>query len=440
MKKLALVLLALLLCISLCACGKSEEATHADETIAAIGEVTEKSLSQIERAEREVANLSEKDVQSLDNLIMLYDARTAYNQLMADNTEELIAAIGRPGHESLPLIETAREAYEALDDEIKNLVENYAALEEAEAGYKQVLADDVSAAIEAIGQLSHDSLPLIEAARAAYEALDDELKALVGNYAVLEEAEAGYKQLLAETASQAIASIGELNFDSTPFISNARKVYDALDEDIKALVENYDVLEKAEAEISGVRAGAVVALIDELAAMPLESAEDVDALAKAFNAVNDKLSLLSEEEKAMVTNLDLKAEKGKEYNIMLCRNTIGDVRFDMDVVYSHLELYIDFTNTGDKTIKYINFGVKFKNAVGDYEEYRGSDIYWCSDTGPYEPGDGRKYENSYWQFYSSKLSIYEVVEAELGAVEIEYMDGSTTVLNDAEALKAVMKK
>lgn len=440
MKKFTVVLLVLLMCISLCACGKSEEATHADETIAAIGEVTEKSLSQIERAEKEVDNLSEKDVQSLDNLTMLYDARAAYNQLMADNTEELIAAIGQPSHESLPLIEKARAAYEELDKEIKNLVENYDVLEEAEAGYKQVLADDVAAAIEAIGQLNYDSLPLIDLARAAYDALDDELKALVGNYAALEEAEAGYKQLLASSAEQAIASIGELTFDSTPFINNARTVYDALDEEIKTLVSNYDLLEKAEAEISGVRAQTVVALIDELAAMPLETAEDVDAMDKAFDAINDKLSLLSEEEKAMVTNLDLKSEKGKEYNIMLCRNTIGDVRFNIKLVYSHLELYIDFTNTSDKTIKYINFGVKFKNAVGDYEKYYDSDIYWCSDTGPYEPGDGRKYESSYWQFYSHKLSIYEVVEAELGAVEIEYMDGSTTVLSDAEALKAVMKK
>ena len=245
MKKFTVVLLVLLMCISLCACGKSEEATHADETIAAIGEVTEKSLSQIERAEKEVDNLSEKDVQSLDNLTMLYDARAAYNQLMADNTEELISAIGQPSHESLPLIEKARAAYEELDEEIKNLVENYDVLEEAEAGYKQVLADDVAAAIEAIGQLNYDSLPLIDLARSAYDALDDELKALVGNYAVLEDAEAGYKQLLADSAEQAIASIGELTFDSTSFINNARRIYDALDEDVKVLVENYDVLEKA---------------------------------------------------------------------------------------------------------------------------------------------------------------------------------------------------
>ena len=440
MKKFTVVLLVLLMCISLCACGKSEEATHADETIAAIGEVTEKSLSQIERAEKEVDNLSEKDVQSLDNLTMLYDARAAYNQLMADNTEELISAIGQPSHESLPLIEKARAAYEELDEEIKNLVENYDVLEEAEAGYKQVLADDVAAAIEAIGQLNYDSLPLIDLARSAYDALDDELKALVGNYAVLEDAEAGYKQLLADSAEQAIASIGELTFDSTSFINNARRIYDALDEDVKVLVENYDVLEKAEAEISGVRAGAVVALIDELAAMPLETAEDVAALDKTFNSVDDKLSLLSEEEKAMVTNLELMAEKEKEYNIMLYRATLGDVRLKFDIEYSHLELQIFFTNTSDKTIKYIDWEIRFKNGVGDYESVYRQDSIVCTENGPFEPGGGRQFENWYWKFYSSQLDIYEVAEAELVGVEIEYMDGSTVTLNDAEALKAVMKK
>ena len=82
MKKALSLLLALSMALVLCACGQTEAAKHADETIASIGEVTDSSLPQIEKAEAEVAALSEKEAESLNNLETLKEARSAYNELL----------------------------------------------------------------------------------------------------------------------------------------------------------------------------------------------------------------------------------------------------------------------------------------------------------------------------------------------------------------------
>ena len=91
MKKIISIVLALSMMLTLCACGKSDEAKHADETIAAIGTVTTNSLSQIERAEKEVENLSDKDVlYKYDEISLKYDGLLISNydvQVHEDITE-----------------------------------------------------------------------------------------------------------------------------------------------------------------------------------------------------------------------------------------------------------------------------------------------------------------------------------------------------------------
>ena len=124
----------------------------------------------------------------------------------------------------------------------------------------------------------------------------------------------------------------------------------------------------------------------------------------------------------------------------MAKSVLKDVAFRFKIIYSHLELYIDFVNPSEKTIKYIDIGVIFKNAVGDNLSKRGySDIYECSDTGPYEQGKGRYGSSMCWKFYTSTLDIYDVEAVRLGSIEIEYMDGTTVKITDLEALDAMMK-
>lgn len=76
-----------------------------------------------------------------------------------------------------------RELYEALDDEQKTLVSNYDKLVAAE---KAVEAYDVEVMIDGLtGELDKDT---VLAVKEAYDALDDEQKALVPNFAQLEAA------------------------------------------------------------------------------------------------------------------------------------------------------------------------------------------------------------------------------------------------------------
>lgn len=113
MKKAISLLLALSMMLVLCACGQTEAAQHADETIAGIGEVTDSSLPQIEKAEEEVAALSEKEVESLNNLETLKEARSEYDKLLA---AELEAESKRAFTVSKDAYDEITKAYEITDE------------------------------------------------------------------------------------------------------------------------------------------------------------------------------------------------------------------------------------------------------------------------------------------------------------------------------------
>ena len=147
----------------------------------------------------------------------------------------------------------------------KTYVTKLDTLTAAEAAYKalvdQKAADDVMEKINEIGEVTLDSKTAIEAARAAYDALTNDQKPLVENYNVLTAAEAELARLEAEAKYEAdlaaAAQVDEMierlfpvNRYSGPAIRMARAAYDALTEDQKALVKHYDDLVKAEAEFA----------------------------------------------------------------------------------------------------------------------------------------------------------------------------------------------
>ncbi|MBQ1251522.1 MAG: S-layer homology domain-containing protein, partial [Firmicutes bacterium] len=197
------------------------------------------------------------------------DIGDPYQDFLHENVEKLIAAIGEVTLDSKAAIEAARAAYDELNAYQQGEVENYETLTAAEARYAELVekaeADQAAAAdaeslINAIGEVTLDSKAAIDAARAAYDALTDDQKALVENYDVLTAAEDAYAALKAAAdkaeADQAAAAdaealinaIGEVTKDSGEAIEAARAAYDALTDDQKALVENLDVLTAAEAE------------------------------------------------------------------------------------------------------------------------------------------------------------------------------------------------
>ncbi len=134
-------------------------------------------------------------------------AQELADKAAAKAVDDLIDAIGDVTltDDCQAAINAARTAYDALTDAQKALVSKLDILTDAEAKLAQLkkeaadkaAVDDVIAKIDAIGKvkLDKDSKAKITAARAAYDALDDELKAQVTNYNTLLAAEKRYQQL-----------------------------------------------------------------------------------------------------------------------------------------------------------------------------------------------------------------------------------------------------
>ena len=81
MKKIAILLFSIALCISLCAC-KSKAATNADNLILEIGNVTLASKDKIKAANDAVQKLNPKEYEQLEQLALLEDAQSTYKRLL----------------------------------------------------------------------------------------------------------------------------------------------------------------------------------------------------------------------------------------------------------------------------------------------------------------------------------------------------------------------
>ena len=181
--------------------------------------------------------------------------------------DSLIAEIGDVTLDSKQAIETARAAYDNLTPTQKTYVTKLNTLTAAETAYKALVdrkaADDVTEKINEIDKVTLESKTAIEAARAAYNALTPDQKPLVENYNVLTAAEAELARLEAEAKDkadrEAAAQVDEMierlfpvTRYSGPAIRMARAAYEALTEDQKALVTRYNDLVRAEKEYAAI--------------------------------------------------------------------------------------------------------------------------------------------------------------------------------------------
>lgn len=263
---------------ALIAAKENAEAIQAvEERIDAIGEVTTSSVckSRIDRARQAYDALAPELQAQVRNYQTLLDAEARYAQLVgaaedakaAQPVIDLINAIGTVTLNSGAQIEAAEAAYALLTESQQALVTNYQVLVEARAAYDalvQQAAENQRAAqavinqIGAIGEVTLESEAVIQAARQAYDALTPAQQALVTNYTALTNAEATLAALQKDAADQAAAgavealidAIGEVTVEKEAQINAAREAYNALTSDQKRLVENFDVLTAAEAQLS----------------------------------------------------------------------------------------------------------------------------------------------------------------------------------------------
>ena len=203
---------------------------------------------------------------------------------------EKINAIGTVTLESEEAIQAARAAYDILTETQKEQVTNYNVLTAAEARLTDLkAAKAVDDMIDAIGEVTLESEEAIAAARAAYEALTEAQKAEAKSYDKLTAAEARLADLkAAKPVDDMIDAIGEVTLDSESAIQAARAAYDALTEEQKAEVKNYDVLTAAEARLADLKAAkAVDDMIDAIGEVTLESEGAIDAARAAYEALTE---------------------------------------------------------------------------------------------------------------------------------------------------------
>ena len=364
--------------------------------ITAIGEVAynETSKGLIDAAREAYNALTDAQKALVTNLETLTNAETAYanlkaaaekaaaDQLAADDVIAKITAIGEVAYNetSKGLIDAARNAYTALTEDQKALVNNYEVLTTAETTYAdlkaaaekaaadQLAAGEVIDKIIAIGEVAYtpESKALIDAARNAYSELTEDQKALVTNYEVLTVAETTYANLKAaaeqaaddqEAANEVIGkinAIGEVAYttECKALIDAARNAYSELTADQKALVTNIEVLTTAETTYANLKAAAEKAAADKAAAddviAKINAIGEVaytEACKNLIDAARNAYNALTADQKALVTNIEVltvaettyanlkaaaekaAADKAAADDVIAKINAIGEVKY-----------------------------------------------------------------------------------------------------------------
>ena len=285
-----------------------DEITAVMNKIDAIGTVTLDSETAIQEARMAYNKLSDAQKARVTNLATLTTAEQTLEKLKGDakavaDTEAAISNIGTPVTlDSEENIAKARASYDALSDENKAKVSNYATLTAAEAALAQLKADlavaaDMDQKIAAIGTVTLDSKKAITEARDAYDKLTDAQKQQVTKLDVLTTAEDTYAKLAAEEIAKAkevekkIDAIGKVTLDSEKAIKEARDAYDALHGDFKDQVTNYDTLTAAEKKLSDLKidkaAEDAESKIDAIGKVTLDSEKAIKEARDTYDALPD---------------------------------------------------------------------------------------------------------------------------------------------------------
>lgn len=131
-----------------------------------------------------------------------------------------------------------------------------------------------------------------------------------------------------------INNIGTVTLDSESAITEARTAYDALPEEVKARVSNYDTLTAAEAALQSLK-DQIKAVIDQIDAIGTVTLDSEDAILEARTAYN----ALSDAQKARVTNINtLTAAEQRLEKLKGDAKAIADAEAAIDAIGDNVTL------------------------------------------------------------------------------------------------------
>lgn len=245
------------------------------------------------------------------------------NLINAINTEDYVGSFDK--------IMESKAAYDALTDAQKEKVTNYDVLQTAYAAVEDIV--NVIKAIETLPEnVTLNDRETVEAAKAAYEALTTEKQAAVpaADREKLQTACDAISQELGRaeqvmTMIKALPSTDQLTEADETAVQEARAAYEALSDELKALVTNLDVLVKAEQQMGYIKeAKEVREKIDTIGDVTIDN---FDEKAELITAARTAYDLLHENAKALVTNIDTLKKAEETYAL-----TDEDVKAVIDAV------------------------------------------------------------------------------------------------------------
>ena len=289
--------------------------------------------------QKDMAPLNAKVKLALDEFALAQAVKAAEDEAAGDAVEEMIRALPSVADISIndkAAVEEARAAYDALTDDQKKYVSlnDRINLIIAETAIQQIENDIAAAeavkeminALPAADAITMDDAAAVEQARAAYDSLTANQKALVDKETVkkLTDAEDALVKLaevqLVENTLNALPDAEAVTLNDAPAIEAARAAYENLSDEQKAMVSEEAVQKLTDAEEALAQAvadkeaaGAVDAMIQALPSplrVTVNDKEAIEAARAAFDeltdAQKDQVSLMSKVKLALdETALDL---------------------------------------------------------------------------------------------------------------------------------------
>lgn len=222
-----------------------------------------------------------EETQAVDDLLATLTEITLDSGDTIVEMEQAVAALEprqQKKLDNLPVLEAGRAAYDAL-------------VEERDMG----LITNVETLIAAIGTVDTSSESAIKKARTAYDELPEPLKARVTNANILPDAESALFAAQVKDVEDAISKIGVVDDFSKNKIDAAVSVYHKYSDDVRAAVSNYTVLTDAQNAYAQLQANKVITLIDQIGTVTLDSGSAIEKAQSAYNG-------LTATEKKLVTN------------------------------------------------------------------------------------------------------------------------------------------
>lgn len=267
-----------------------------------------------------------------------------------------------------------------------------------------------------IGSVSTESLADIEAARALVDALSEKDKSALEHYQTLLDAEKAYDLLMAQEVAAFIDTLQEITPDSSDNVYKAVKMYDALTDEQKALVENYAMLTQAEGKLLEYKISAMTQAVDtekKYGPIKNESAEDL----------LNSMTVSAEEASAMPTQEELDEERFNSCFSYYCAWIQNGYMFP--------RVYLHFVNGSDKTIDKLVLVIQIRDKFGDLvnlDKYAKSPInhLYLVEWGPYAKDQGEKIVDHY--FDSRKWKAAGTLE--VTGMFVSYTDGSYEIFGE----------